>query len=235
MSMRAPTRRERYRQQTIDEIKAIAREQVAEAGAAAVSLNAIARAMAMSPGALYRYFGSRDDLLAELAVDAYHSLADRLEAAAGDGTPADRLARVAAAYRGWAEEQPNTYRLIFETTAGSGQTLARDRIVPAAQRGMDVLLAILAELGPLAHPVPLPTGLAEQVSAWAHRTGHPDLPIAVLHLALSFWGRLHGLVSLDIGHHLDATGVRADLLIQAEISALLSAFGPGALADAAHP
>ena len=49
----------------------------------------------------------------------------------------------------------------------------------------------------------------------------------MLHLALAFWGRLHGLVSLALGHHLEATGVSADLLIQAEITALLAAFGRG--------
>lgn len=226
MSSPAPTRRERHRQQTIGEIKQLARDQVTEAGPAAVSLNAIAKAMATSPGALYRYFGSREDLLAELAVDAYHSLADRLEQVAdGDGTAADRLARVAAAYFAWAAEQPNTYRLVFETPAGSGRDLARDRIVPAAKRSMDVILTVLTELGTPARPVELPAGLGGQVRAWARRTGNPDLPVAVLHLALSFWGRLHGLVSLALGHHLEATGVDADLLIQAEVTAMLQAFG----------
>ena len=53
------TRRERYRQQTINEIKTLAMEQVTDGGVATVSLNAIARTMAMSPGALYRYFDNR--------------------------------------------------------------------------------------------------------------------------------------------------------------------------------
>src|SRR6516164_6343320 len=110
------TRRERQRQETISEIKQLAREQVSAGGAAAVSLNAIARAMAMSPGALYRYYDSRDDLLAALAVDAYDALADELERAAGEatdkaGSAAERLARIAGAYRDWGIEYPNTYRL----------------------------------------------------------------------------------------------------------------------------
>jgi AcrR family transcriptional regulator len=219
------TRRERQRQETISEIKQLAREQVSAGGAAAVSLNAIARAMAMSPGALYRYYGSRDDLLAALAVDAYGSLADELERAAGEaGSAAERLARIAGAYRDWAIERPNTYRLIFETSAGSGRDLARDEIVPAASRSMDVVLAVLAQLGPLTQPIPLPAGLGDEISAWGRRTRYPELPVSVLHLALAFWARLHGLVSLDIGHHLEATGVSAGLLIEAEITALLRMF-----------
>ena len=57
--------------------------QVAEGGAGSVSLNAIARAMGMSPAALYRYFASRDALLAELVVEAYGSLADAVAAGGG--------------------------------------------------------------------------------------------------------------------------------------------------------
>jgi hypothetical protein len=40
-------------------------------------------------------------------------------------------------------------------------------------------------------------------------------------------GACTGLVSVALGHHLEATGVSADLLIQAEITALLAAFGRG--------
>lgn len=51
-----------------------------EGGAETVSLNAIARRMAMSAPALYRYFASRDELLADLAVDNHLALADALDA-----------------------------------------------------------------------------------------------------------------------------------------------------------
>ena len=117
--------------------------------------------------------------------------------------------------------------------AGTGKELARDEIVPAAQRSMDVFLAVLAELGPLAQPIPLPGGLGDQVSAWGHRTRYPELPVGILHLALAFWARLHGLVSLDIGHHLEATGVSAGLLIEAEITELLHKFSSGTATRAA--
>ncbi len=62
-----PTRRERQRQETLAEIKARAMGQVAEGGAGSVSLNAIARAMGMSPAALYRYFASGGGAIAASA------------------------------------------------------------------------------------------------------------------------------------------------------------------------
>ena len=58
----------------------------------------------MSGPALYRYFASRDELLTELTIDAYHDLADALGAAAdraaGRGARA-RLEQVGRAYRSW--------------------------------------------------------------------------------------------------------------------------------------
>jgi AcrR family transcriptional regulator len=214
------TRRERYRQQTAGEIKALAMDQVAAGGVAGVSLNAIARSMAMSPGALYRYFGNRDELLAELVVDAYDSLADALEQAAAGETPAARLTAVAGAYRAWAQAGPNTYRLIFESPAGSGSELAPGRVIPAAQRSMDVFLAVLSQCEPPASDY-LTGDLERQIRAWAQRSRHPDLPAATLYLGLSWWGRLHGLVSLELGGHLSATGVDPALFYQAEVHALV--------------
>lgn len=178
--------------------------------------------MAVSPGALYRYFGNRDELLAELVVDAYDSLADALEQAAAGPTAAARLTAVAGAYRAWAVQRPNTYRLIFESPAGSGGELAPGRVVPAAQRGMDVFLALLRQFGAPA-PDRLTGDLEHQVRAWAHRSAHPDLPAGTMYLGLTWWARMHGLVSLELGGHLQATGVDPALLYQAEVHALLSA------------
>jgi AcrR family transcriptional regulator len=227
MGERELTRRERYRRQTLDEIKSAAVQQLAEGGAAAVSLNAIARTMAMSAPALYRYFAGRDELLAELAVDFYDALADTLEAAAGGaGSAGDRVRSVASAYRGWALANPHAYRLIFETPSGSGLDLAPDRIVPAAQRSMDVLLAALSAAGS-PPPEPIPRALEQQIRAWAQKSHHRDLAVAVLHLGLIWWSRLHGLVSLELGQHLTATGVQPDLLYRAETEALLGRLTAG--------
>ena len=157
MDTESPSRRQRYRQQTLAEIKAEAAAQVAEGGPAAVSLNAIAKSMGMSPGALYRYFDNRDDLLAELVVDAYDDLADHLEkAAAAARSTHPRCGTSPAPTAPGRSTSPNSYRLIFETTIGSGHDLAPDRIVPASQRSMNVFLAALADRQSDDHPGPSP-------------------------------------------------------------------------------
>jgi AcrR family transcriptional regulator len=218
MAEQEPTRRERYRRQTVAEIKAAAMAQLCEGGAETVSLNAIARSMAMSAPALYRYFACRDELLADLAVDVHLALADALESAAGrEASVASRVGAVAHAYRDWALARPHAYHLAYETTYGSAREHAADRIVPAAQRCMDVFLGVVAEAGePSAAALPAVDKQLRGRQGDQHR-----IPTAVRHFGLVWWSRLHGLISLELGQHLAATGVDAALLYRTEVEAML--------------
>ena len=58
MSSRARLARERAREEITDEIRTVARRQLGEVGAAALSLRAVAREMGMAPSALFRYVAS---------------------------------------------------------------------------------------------------------------------------------------------------------------------------------
>ena len=135
------TPRERYRTQVRAEIKERAWEQIATAGASALSLNAIAKQMGMSGPALYRYFASRDELITELIRDAYRSLADTFRAAAESG--ADQVA-LAHALRGWALDDPQRYFLIYGTPVPGYQ--APDDITAIASEIMATLLDACAAL-----------------------------------------------------------------------------------------
>src|SRR5258707_15271328 len=99
---RTAPRREKARAATIEEIKQTARTLMREHGTVDVRFVDIARAMDMTPPALYRYFADRDVLLSELITDAYNDLAHRV-AEARDAVPADdiggRLMAVAQGYR----------------------------------------------------------------------------------------------------------------------------------------
>ncbi len=66
-----------------DEIKDIAWKQIAESGAATLSLRAVARELKIAAPSIYTYYRSRDDLVTALIVDAYNSLADALSASLG--------------------------------------------------------------------------------------------------------------------------------------------------------
>lgn len=213
-----PTRRARLRAQTLEEIEHRAFEIVDAAGADAVSLAAIAKAMGMSAPALYRYFPSRDALLAELVTSAYAGLSGALEQAAAGASrraPAARLRAVAAAYREWALAHPRRYTMIF----GNRPDDVRDttEAIATISRGMDVLLGAVLALRRDAEPASGGGRLDAQLSRWAARSGHAEAPPDALRVAVLTWTRLHGVVALEIVGAFDDMELDARLLLDAEV------------------
>ncbi|MBO2457616.1 TetR/AcrR family transcriptional regulator [Actinomadura violacea] len=207
------TPRERYRAQVRAEIKERAWEQIATTGASALSLNAIAKQMGMSGPALYRYYAGRDELITELVRDAYRSLADALRSAADGGAD---LAGLAHALRAWALEDPQRYLLIYGTPVPGYH--APDDITSISAETMAVLLDACAALPSDRPATPFDAHLADHRD-WARE--HPAPP-AVLHRALAFWTRLHGVLSLELAGHFDGMGFDPALLFAAEMDALLA-------------
>ena len=215
-----PTMRERYRAQVRDEVKQAALRQLAESGPAGLSISAIGKQLGVSGPALYRYFASRDELLTELVIDAYHDLADALTDAARHAPglhPRARLEDIARAYRSWALAQPHRYRLVFGPPL-PGYDAHAQRLVEAAQASMNVLLGVLRELGdrtgnPPAEP------LASQLLALA-RTYGPGVDAAIALRAINIWSRLHGLVSLEIAGNFASMNIDPGHLFEAELATL---------------
>ncbi|MFD3914155.1 TetR/AcrR family transcriptional regulator [Streptomyces sp. NPDC058603] len=205
------TPRERYRTQVRAEVKERAWEQIATAGASALSLNAIAKRMGMSGPALYRYFASRDELITELIRDAYRSLADALRAASADGADPAGLAHV---LRGWALEDPQRYLLIYGTPVPGYH--APEDITGISHEIMTTLLDACTALAPDVPATPFSTHL-EDHRVWA---GDHPAPPAVLQLALTFWTRLHGVLSLELAGHFSGMGFDPALFFAAELEAL---------------
>jgi AcrR family transcriptional regulator len=227
------TRRERLRAEALAEIREHGYAQIAHGGPAALSLNGIAKAMGMSGPALYRYFPSRDELLATLVTESYEDLAAALVAAAQAASrraPEGRLRAVAHGFRDWALAQPHRYRLVFGSTYGSG-ALAPERIIPASQQSMHVFLEALAGLRPSGDDAaPGPRGvLARELRAWGQASGEPFEPATLL-LGVTAWTRLHGVVSLEVEGIFDQMRLDAGGLYEAELDQLVAqATGQGAL------
>ncbi|WP_399886260.1 TetR/AcrR family transcriptional regulator [Streptomyces sp. BBFR51] len=209
---RTKTPRERYRTQVQAEIKEHAWEQIAAAGASALSLNAIAKRMGMSGPALYRYFDGRDELITELIRDAYRSQADAFRAAAETGAD---LAGLAHALRAWALDDPQRYFLVFGTPVPGYR--APDDITEIAAETMAVIVDACAAL-----PSNSPAGAFDtHLEAHRHWAGDHPAPPAVLHRALSFWSRLHGVLSLELAGQFTGMGFDPALLFAAELDDLL--------------
>jgi AcrR family transcriptional regulator len=215
-----PPMRERYRAHVRHEVKQAALRQLAESGPAAVSISAIGKQLGMSGPALYRYFASRDELLTELTIDAYHDLADALGAVAGrapDRGAHARLEEVGRAYRSWALSQPHRYRLLFGPPL-PGYDAHAHRLVEAARASMAVLIEVLRGPGDPASLSPGPS-LASQLSAWAHKHGLEADPATALRAVLA-WSRLHGFVSLEIAGNYASMSIDPDQVFEIELATL---------------
>lgn len=199
------TPRQRARTQLIDEIKQIARKQLAEHGAAGLSLRAVARELGMVSSALYRYFPSRDELLTALIIDAYQALGEAAEAAEAD-CPRDRLRErwltTCRAVRGWALAHPQEYALLYGSPV-PGYHAPTDTITPAG-RVADVLLRILTDALkglPEQPPPPWLPVTRRGVPAWAG-PAFPPAPAAPATWGLAAWTVLFGTISFELfGHY----------------------------------
>jgi AcrR family transcriptional regulator len=127
--------RARVRAELTREIKSIAREQLSEVGAAALSLRAVAREMNMASSAVYRYFPSRDDLLTALIVDAYDAVGAAAELDEADVRRTDYVGRwmaTARAVREWAITHAQEFALIYGSPV-PGYQAPQDTIDPASR------------------------------------------------------------------------------------------------------
>jgi AcrR family transcriptional regulator len=200
--MKATSIRARVRAEMTEEIKSIARRQLAADGAN-LSLRAVARDLGVVSSAIYRYFASRDDLLTALIVDAYNSLGQAIEDA--DAIPAkeDLLGRwlaVTHAIRDWALAQPHEYALIYGSPV-PGYQAPQDTIGPA-RRGTNVLGDILrdgVQAGVLkVRPDDrLPPVLAAEL-ATLRAEAFPTVPEPVLARGMAGWIQVFGTVSFEL-------------------------------------
>ncbi|WP_171075822.1 TetR/AcrR family transcriptional regulator [Streptomyces sp. YIM 121038] len=198
------SRRARHRAQTTAEIKATALKHLVEGGSDAVALRGIARDMGMAPGTFYSYFDTREALLAALAADAYRALAAHLRTARdGAREPVDRALAHGLAYRAWALAHPQEFRLLFSGRSPHART--RD----STEAEYELCLGIV-EIAATARPEAASAKArpdAESPYSWGDfdpaftevaRAAFPALAPATLARSLRLWGRLHGLVTLEI-------------------------------------
>jgi AcrR family transcriptional regulator len=199
-----PSARERVRAELTAEITDAARRQLAEAGAAGLSLRAVAREVGMVSSAVYRYFPSRDSLLTRLIIDGYDDLGAAAEAAdEPDDRPRDRWLRVCRAVRAWARSHPHEYALLYGSPV-PGYRAPQDT-VPAAARVGVVLGRILSQA---AARGALPPAAGERDPALVSDEtmavlggDHPSLDETVRIRALLAWSSLFGTISFELFGH----------------------------------
>ncbi len=140
------TARAKAREQITTDITEEGRRQLAEHGAAALSLRSVARELGMVSSAIYRYVKNRDDLLTRLIVEAFDSLGETVEAcvsASRNESPAQRWVLAAHAVRSWALDRPHEFTLLYGSPVPG--YAAPDSASIAGVRSSVALISIVAD------------------------------------------------------------------------------------------
>ena len=210
-------------------IKEVAWKQIAEYGAPALSLRAIARELKITAPAIYNYFPDRDALVTALIIDAFTSFGDsQLEAR--DSFPVDALGErfkaIGIAYRNWAHTFPQRYQLIFGTPIPGYEAPAK-KVFPSSARSISALFSVVESFraaGKLTVDS-VPTIKDEykvHYEMWKTHVG--DVHPLSLFIALVIWARVHGIVSLEIQGNLPPFGKKGDALYRFELDSVAQQF-----------
>ncbi|MBC2641047.1 MULTISPECIES: TetR/AcrR family transcriptional regulator [unclassified Rhodococcus (in: high G+C Gram-positive bacteria)] len=196
------TPRERAREQTLQDITRIGREQLAAVGAAALSLRAVARDLGVVSSAVYRYVKSRDELLTLLLVDGYNELGNAAEAAVADaGEPREQFLALGRAVREWALREPARYGLLFGSPV-PGYDAPGEQTTTPGTRVIYALVGIFENAylsGRLeADPAePIDDGLAADLGRIRAELGL-TIPDHLLARGVLVWSALFGAVNFEV-------------------------------------
>jgi AcrR family transcriptional regulator len=151
------------------ELLAVTAELVDRDGPAKVTLRDVASAAGTSTTAVYSLFGGKSQLLTAVVDHGFQSFRDSQVAAAPGG-----LQELGVAYRAWALEHRALYRLMF-----GGALAAYVDCQPSPEVSAGAM-------------EPLVEAVASAQASGALRNEPVDL------VAVSIWGQVHGLVSLEL-------------------------------------
>jgi AcrR family transcriptional regulator len=205
--------RQRVREAVRADIVAEARRQLAETGAGALSLRAVARELGMASSAMYRYFKSRDELLTALIVEAYDAIGHAVETAEAECEPNDFAGRWRACSHGvraWALQQPHEYALIYGSPV-PGYRAPENTNLPAS-RVTQALVAVIreaVEAGAIRAPflpdmTPALSKAAETEADHVQNRGLFGVPHDVIVRVVVAWTQLFGSVSFELfGRYVD--------------------------------
>ncbi len=231
-ALHQPTRRERQRAATYDEIVEVAAALLAEG--AELSLRAVAARMGMTAPALYRYVASYQELvdlvafeLDKAATADWAAEAERLPA----DDPAGRLTVACVCFRRWALAKPREFALIFANPIADAESPRRELLTLATSGHYftDLLWQIheryhfpypaLDELDPIVREAvldPLIPAKAEHIA--------PE-DRGILWLYMRSWSALYGVVTLESSGHCDPRVIASGALFRSTLLEWLSPLG----------
>lgn len=218
--------RERIEAQIIE----VGRRHLRAYGAAGLSLRAVARDVGMVSSAVYRYVGSRDELITLLLVDAYTDLADAVDRARRPVSWHADIQAIAHAVRDWASAHPARWALLYGSPVPGYYAPAEQTVAPGTRVVGALFEAIAAGIaaGDIASGKCV---AAQPLSADFERLrdefGFPG-DDAVVAKCFLLWAALVGAVSLEVfGGYGEDTLSAPRALYDVQLSVLLDVLTTG--------
>jgi len=177
---------QRKRDAKTQSILAAAEKIVVAEGLDALTIHRLARDLDYAPGALYRYFSSKEALIAELSCRAVQRIHEQLKSAEHE-TPASikdpqqislgRLLKAAALYVRLSQSDPAAYRLVSSLLGDPEHLLEEEEATRVHNEALPVLL-----------------GFADLIRAAEETKALSSGPS--VQRAVAFWAGLQGIVQL---------------------------------------
>ncbi|MGW2082779.1 TetR/AcrR family transcriptional regulator [Streptomyces sp. NPDC001939] len=208
-AVQPPSRRERLRAELERDALTAARELIASEGVEALSLSAVARAVGVTPPALYRYFAGKPGLTLAVYEAVTRDFVATVAKAADVMDPEDfggQLYQATRAVLAWSVANPGEFDLLM----GAGYA----RLVASARHVDRVLIQELGGLfgrtfeqlwrrGILSYPSEeaMDPRLRAQVAAYGRLMGH-EYPTGVAMVMITCWRQIYGLLCMAVYGHL---------------------------------
>jgi AcrR family transcriptional regulator len=146
----ARTPRERRRDGNLKRILDEAMHTIERQGLAGLSMNGLADALDYTPGALYRYFDSKDALLSQLVTRVLGDIRAELDGATralpARATPLARLLALTGAYQRFARREPRRFGFLTLTLAEPRVVLGRPEDAAPAIEAVRAVLSPVVEV-----------------------------------------------------------------------------------------
>jgi AcrR family transcriptional regulator len=203
--------RDRRREATLARILETAMATIISGGFGSLSMNKLADAVHFTPGALYRYFPSKDALLSALVDRILTELRARLAAVSVED-PLARIFALARAYRTFAAEEPHKFGLL-------AMSMAEPKIILGTSEAAEpVVRSMIGALSPLADAL------------GAAATKDKIEPGDALERTLVVFGAIQGALQLQKQARIAPAIIDVDRLITQAVRTLLCGWGADARA-----